>query len=107
MKTTVITREKEIGTSDCSSSGNSPGLLVKYLAFPLLKLYRLVFSPMMYILGSRCRFYPSCSHYAEDAFRYHGFFYGLFLTSKRVIKCNPLHPGGFDPVPGVETEKRN
>jgi hypothetical protein len=51
------------------------------------------------MLGSRCRFYPSCGHYAEEAFRAHGFFRGLWLSAVRVAKCSPLHPGGHDPVP--------
>lgn len=82
-------------------------LLVRGLALPLLFLYRKIGSPVAYALGSRCRFYPSCSHYAEDAFRYHGFAKGLVLSTVRLAKCNPLHPGGFDPVPPKTNDKRS
>jgi len=47
-------------------------------------------------LGGRCRFYPSCSHYAELAVKQCGVMRGLFLTMKRIGKCQPFHPGGLD-----------
>lgn len=72
---------------------------VRFVALPMLAVYRRVGSPVMYMLGSRCRFYPSCSHYSEDAFRVHGFGKGLVLSTVRLAKCNPLHPGGIDHVP--------
>jgi len=76
----------------------------RWLALPLLKGYTAVLSPVFSALGSECRFYPSCSHYAEEAFRLHGFTKGFALTAVRVAKCNPLHPGGVDPVPGSRLE---
>ena len=82
-------------------------VLARGIALPLLALYRKVGSPVAYALGSRCRFYPSCSHYAEDALRYHGFTKGLVLSTVRLAKCNPLHPGGFDPVPPKMNDKRS
>ncbi|MBQ5780547.1 MAG: membrane protein insertion efficiency factor YidD [Spirochaetaceae bacterium] len=51
-----------------------------------------------------CRFYPTCSHYAHEAFRTHGFFRGGFLTTKRILRCNPFFKGGFDPVPKKENK---
>lgn len=48
-----------------------------------------------------CRFHPSCSRYCAQALRHHGLTRGLWLTVKRLGKCHPLHPGGFDPVPGT------
>ncbi|MDO4435830.1 MAG: membrane protein insertion efficiency factor YidD [Cardiobacteriaceae bacterium] len=62
----------------------------------LIKLYRLILSPYM---GQQCRFYPSCSHYGEEAIREHGALYGSWLTLKRIARCNPCCEGGFDPVP--------
>ncbi|MFH1452525.1 MAG: membrane protein insertion efficiency factor YidD [Armatimonadota bacterium] len=46
----------------------------------------------------RCRFIPSCSSYAAEAIEKHGVFKGLYLSSARILKCNPLFPGGYDPV---------
>ncbi|PEJ57575.1 MULTISPECIES: membrane protein insertion efficiency factor YidD [unclassified Bacillus (in: firmicutes)] len=50
-----------------------------------------------------CRFYPTCSHYGLEALQTHGALKGSYLTTKRILKCHPFHPGGFDPVP----EKKN
>lgn len=79
-------------------------LAARWIALPFLRLYHFVFSPIFSLLGSQCRFYPSCSHYAEEAYRVHGFARGTLLTTVRVAKCNPLHPGGIDPVPGSPLE---
>ena len=49
--------------------------------------------------GQTCRFYPTCSQYALEAIRKHGATKGTFLAVRRVLRCQPLHPGGFDPVP--------
>lgn len=62
----------------------------------IVRAYQLILSP---ILGSNCRFYPSCSHYCQEALLEHGIFKGLFLTLKRVGRCHPGSAGGFDPVP--------
>ena len=62
----------------------------------LIRAYQLAISPM---LGNRCRFYPSCSEYSMEALRHHGLFRGLWLTVRRLGRCHPWHPGGFDPVP--------
>ena len=66
----------------------------------LIKGYQLFLSP---VLGTCCRFYPSCSRYAEEALQTHGVIRGSWLSLKRVAKCGPFHPGGYDPVP---TQKR-
>lgn len=67
-----------------------------YLALLLIRLYQILISPL---LGSCCRFFPSCSTYAYHSFKQFGFWFGMFLTTKRLLKCHPLHEGGFDPVP--------
>lgn len=62
----------------------------------LVRGYQLLISPA---IGSRCRFHPSCSQYSIEALRTHGALMGSWLTLRRLLRCHPLHPGGFDPVP--------
>ncbi|SFV88158.1 Protein YidD [hydrothermal vent metagenome] len=69
---------------------------MKYLLLLPIKFYQLFISPL---LGSNCRFDPTCSQYAYDAVQTHGFFKGLTLSIQRIGKCHPWHQGGFDPVP--------
>ena len=70
-------------------------LLSKSAIF-LLAAYQLLVSP---ILGPRCRFYPTCSSYAKQAFEEQGFSRGCILTLKRLAKCHPFNKGGIDEVP--------
>ena len=51
------------------------------------------------LIGANCRFHPSCSEYAIEALRAHGAGRGSLLAGKRILRCNPWHPGGYDPVP--------
>jgi putative membrane protein insertion efficiency factor len=66
------------------------------LLIGLIQLYRWFVSPL---LGPNCRFYPSCSCYAQDAIRQHGAVRGSWLGLRRILRCHPWHPGGYDPVP--------
>jgi putative membrane protein insertion efficiency factor len=63
----------------------------------LIRGYQLFVSPW---LGPRCRFYPSCSQYAIEAVRTHGSLRGSALALRRLLRCHPWHPGGYDPVKG-------
>ena len=59
------------------------------------------------MLGAKCRYYPTCSCYAVEAIETHGAFKGFLLALWRVLRCNPLSKGGYDPVPPKrEKEKR-
>lgn len=67
----------------------------------LIRTYRYLISPM---LGPNCRFYPSCSCYAEEAVQTHGAARGTYLAARRILRCHPWHPGGYDPVPQKQTD---
>ncbi|MCJ1879161.1 MULTISPECIES: membrane protein insertion efficiency factor YidD [Pseudomonas] len=69
---------------------------MRRLALLLIQFYRYAISPMM---GRHCRFYPSCSCYAQEAIEIHGFLRGSWLAARRLGRCHPWHPGGYDPVP--------
>ncbi|HEY6548627.1 MAG TPA: membrane protein insertion efficiency factor YidD [Vicinamibacteria bacterium] len=75
------------------ASGPAPGTRALLL---LVEAYRALLSPL---LGGFCRFEPSCSRYAEEALRRHGALQGTLFTLKRLSRCHPFRPGGFDPVP--------
>lgn len=62
----------------------------------LVRFYQKVISPLK---KPSCRFYPTCSTYSIDAFKKHGAIKGLYLTLRRVLRCNPFNPGGIDYVP--------
>lgn len=68
----------------------------------LIWIYQRTLSPALPVVfgpACGCRFSPTCSHYAAGAIRNHGAIRGTYLAARRLIKCTPLHPGGFDPVP--------
>lgn len=71
------------------------GIKVKRVIIALLKVYQKYLSPLK---GATCRFYPSCSAYALEAVQKYGAVKGCFLAVKRLLKCHPFHPGGYDPV---------
>jgi uncharacterized protein len=70
--------------------------MLKLICILLIKGYQKIFSPY---LGACCRFYPTCSAYALQAYQKHGFIKGSYLTIKRLAKCHPFHKGGKDLVP--------
>ncbi|MFZ9653835.1 MAG: membrane protein insertion efficiency factor YidD [Gammaproteobacteria bacterium] len=69
---------------------------MRLLLRALVRAYQLLLSPW---LGPRCRFHPSCSHYALEALDVHGAVRGTWLAMRRVGRCHPFNPGGYDPVP--------
>jgi len=69
---------------------------VKYLLLGLIRLYQLTLAR---ILPPSCRFYPSCSHYGYEAIARYGAIKGGWLTVRRLARCHPWNPGGYDPVP--------
>lgn len=83
---------------------NQTSILAKF-GIGLVWLYQATLGPW---LGGRCRFYPSCSNFAIEALREHGFWRGTWLALRRVGRCHPLHDGGVDLVPpkspkGIQT----
>ncbi len=69
---------------------------MKQIALLLIRFYQRCISPLF---PAKCRFYPTCSAYAFTAIERFGFFRGGWLALRRILKCHPFHPGGFDPVP--------
>ncbi len=70
----------------------------------LIRFYQYCVSP---VLGSNCRFYPSYSQYAQEAVQSHGAIKGSWLTIRRIGRCHPWYPGGYDPVPPVKHKQKN
>lgn len=85
-------------STNCLTGSATNSNRISPLAYPLLwliYLYRITLSP---IIGQSCRFYPTCSHYAEDALRKYGLLKGSWMATRRVFRCHPWHDGGYDPV---------
>lgn len=70
---------------------------MKSVLMALVRFYQRFLSPLKG--GPTCRFYPSCSQYAYEAVSKYGAIKGTHMAVKRVLRCHPFHPGGFDPVP--------
>ncbi|EPC04420.1 hypothetical protein L861_03600 [Litchfieldella anticariensis FP35 = DSM 16096] len=81
---------------DSQGLGDTAAKLLSWPLIILIKVYQYTVSPL---LGPRCRFWPSCSHYALEAIHTHGPLKGGWLALKRILKCHPWHPGGIDLVP--------
>ena len=71
-------------------------MMLKNISISLIKLYQLT---SKFLLPKVCRFYPSCSEYTKQSIEKHGFLKGIKLGTLRILRCHPLHPGGYDPVP--------
>ena len=69
---------------------------MKKVMLLVIRFYQKAISP---VLGSSCRFTPTCSHYGYEAIEKHGALKGSWLAIKRIGRCHPLTPGGYDPVP--------
>jgi len=69
---------------------------MKYVLLALIRAYQYLLRPL---LGANCRFYPSCSDYAREAVERYGALRGSWLALRRISRCHPYHPGGYDPVP--------
>jgi hypothetical protein len=69
---------------------------VKRLGIGMIRLYRATLSPLF---AGSCRYEPSCSAYAEQAIERYGLLRGTWLGGRRIARCHPWHPGGYDPVP--------
>ena len=69
---------------------------MKSFLINIIRLYQLLISPF---LGRNCRFFPSCSNYSRDCFQKFSIPVALWYTTRRICKCHPFHPGGYDPVP--------
>lgn len=71
--------------------------LPRLIVLALVRLYQMTFSRML--PQSTCRFYPTCSHYGYQSIFKYGLLRGGWMAFKRILKCQPFHPGGYDPVP--------
>jgi len=69
---------------------------MKAALIALLRGYQYAIRPLV---GANCRFFPSCSDYAKEAIERHGAGHGAWLATRRLCRCHPYHPGGYDPVP--------
>ena len=70
--------------------------MIARVLIALIRVYQRLLSPL---LGPVCRFHPSCSEYGAECLRLHGALRGSWLTVRRLARCHPFHPGGYDPPP--------
>jgi uncharacterized protein len=78
--------------------------MAKKLLIFFIRFYQIFISPLK---PPTCRFYPTCSHYGLEAVKRFGAIKGGWLTIKRILKCHPFHPGGFDPVPEKQENSKS
>ncbi len=77
---------------------------MRLILIACIRLYQWTLSPL---LGPKCRFHPSCSHYAATALSRFGVLRGGWLALRRIGRCHPFHPGGYDPVPLTPRSSRS
>jgi len=91
-----------MNSTDNQTDNNKPGffkwilIILSYPFILLIKIYQYIISP---VIGPKCRFTPTCSHYATEALQKHGLLKGGWLTVKRISRCRPGGGHGYDPVP--------
>lgn len=85
--------KRSISHRECAREQNY--YIMKTIAVYLIKLYGILISPYV---PTECRFYPTCSCYTAEAIEKKGIWKGILLGLRRILKCNPLFPGGYDPV---------
>ncbi|NJL68029.1 MAG: membrane protein insertion efficiency factor YidD [Microcoleus sp. SM1_3_4] len=78
--------------------------LMKRLAIQTIRVYKMAISPY---LPNACRFQPTCSQYAIEAIERFGVARGSLMAAGRILRCNPFHPGGFDPVPPKDSTEND
>jgi uncharacterized protein len=78
--------------------------MAKKLLIFFIRFYQIFISPLK---PPTCRFYPTCSHYGLEAVKRFGAIKGGWMTIKRILKCHPFHPGGFDPVPEKQENSKS
>ena len=71
---------------------------MKKICVYIIKVYKKIFSPIFNLLGSECKYYPTCSEYAIQAIEKYGTIKGSIFALKRIIRCNPFSKGGYDPL---------
>jgi putative membrane protein insertion efficiency factor len=92
-------RNQQGAPSPAQRPAANPGPVAAVLIL-LVRAYRRFLSPL---LGQQCRFQPTCSTYGLKALQVHGALRGTWLTARRIARCHPFHPGGYDPVPPKKT----
>jgi len=97
---TIVTTKG--GHESSAEAGQAPetGRVLSWPFLAAIRLYQWTLSPLMGMLGAQCRFTPTCSHYAFEAYKLHGPVRGTLLTAKRLGRCHPWGGSGIDPVPG-------